>query len=72
MWPQLAPLINELNAALDPGTPPLDVTPPPADARDEANAVPVNGFGMAGEPSRNSPCPCGSGLRFKACHGQLP
>jgi hypothetical protein len=21
-------------------------------------------------PSRNSPCPCGSGIRFKRCHGQ--
>jgi hypothetical protein len=72
VWPQLAPLIAELNAGLDPGTPPLDATPPPADVQDAANAVPVNGFGMAGEPSRNSPCPCGSGLRFKACHGQLP
>ena len=23
------------------------------------------------EPSRNSPCPCGSGLRYKQCHGGL-
>jgi preprotein translocase subunit SecA len=22
-----------------------------------------------GNPSRNDPCPCGSGLRFKHCHG---
>ncbi len=24
-----------------------------------------------GTPSRNAPCPCGSGLRYKACHGLL-
>ena len=23
-------------------------------------------------PSRNDPCPCGSGLRYKSCHGSLP
>jgi uncharacterized protein YecA (UPF0149 family) len=57
---------------------PVEKPLPPPEVKKEgmpawlANAVPVNGFGMAGEPSRNSPCPCGSGLRFKACHGQLP
>lgn len=25
---------------------------------------------MHGEPSRNQPCPCGSGRRFKDCHGR--
>ena len=24
-----------------------------------------------GNPSRNDPCPCGSGERFKNCHGRL-
>ncbi|MBD3765642.1 MAG: preprotein translocase subunit SecA [Rhodobacterales bacterium] len=24
-----------------------------------------------GNPSRNGPCPCGSGLKFKHCHGKL-
>jgi protein O-GlcNAc transferase len=24
------------------------------------------------QPSRNAPCPCGSGRRFKECHGALP
>lgn len=27
--------------------------------------------GGAGQPSRNAPCPCGSGKRFKHCHGRL-
>jgi hypothetical protein len=26
---------------------------------------------IAPPPSRNSPCPCGSGLRYKDCHGSL-
>ena len=26
--------------------------------------------GTWGNPSRNDPCPCGSGERFKHCHGQ--
>ena len=24
-----------------------------------------------GNPSRNDPCPCGSGERFKNCHGKM-
>ena len=41
-----------------------------------ADRVPlVAGFDEAdpatwGNPSRNDPCPCGSGERFKHCHGQ--
>ncbi|MDQ4105436.1 MAG: SEC-C metal-binding domain-containing protein [Actinomycetota bacterium] len=23
----------------------------------------------AGEPARNAPCPCGSGKKYKRCHG---
>ncbi|MDQ3762541.1 MAG: SEC-C metal-binding domain-containing protein [Actinomycetota bacterium] len=23
----------------------------------------------AGEPGRNAPCPCGSGKKYKRCHG---
>ena len=26
---------------------------------------------VIGQPSRNAPCPCGSGLRYKHCHGKL-
>jgi preprotein translocase subunit SecA len=28
-----------------------------------------NGAAAAGEPGRNRPCPCGSGKKFKQCHG---
>ena len=30
-----------------------------------------NGETMSPPLSRNSPCPCGSGKKFKHCHGQL-
>ena len=28
------------------------------------------GSGIAREPARNEPCPCGSGLKYKRCHGR--
>jgi preprotein translocase subunit SecA len=28
-----------------------------------------NGVVTSGDVSRNSPCPCGSGKKFKRCHG---
>ncbi|MEH0844481.1 SEC-C metal-binding domain-containing protein, partial [Micromonospora sp. CPCC 205711] len=31
-------------------------------------AAPVD-RGEAGGPSRNAPCPCGSGRKYKRCHG---
>lgn len=71
LWASVAPLVDELNAALDPGTPTLDATPPPVDAVDETVTRAAHSFGIPGEIGRNAPCPCGSGLRYKACHGQL-
>ena len=32
-------------------------------------AADENGVVTSGEVSRNSPCPCGSGKKFKRCHG---
>jgi uncharacterized protein len=32
----------------------------------------VAGPGPDRKPGRNDPCPCGSGMKFKKCHGQLP
>jgi hypothetical protein len=29
-------------------------------------------LGKAGSPPRNKPCPCGSGLKYKKCHGKPP
>ncbi|MBN2630542.1 MAG: preprotein translocase subunit SecA [Rhodobacteraceae bacterium] len=43
---------------------------------DDAPAPRVAGFDAAdpstwGDPGRNDPCPCGSGEKFKHCHGRL-
>ncbi|PJG44876.1 preprotein translocase subunit SecA [Acinetobacter tandoii] len=43
----------------------------------QASAEHYTGFSPAGEQnvvppaSRNSPCPCGSGLKYKQCHGKI-
>ncbi len=42
---------------------PAQVTPLQYTAADE------NGVVTSGDVSRNSPCPCGSGKKFKRCHG---
>jgi preprotein translocase subunit SecA len=48
-----------------------------ADAGDPAEAgTPIDGFDETdqstwGNPGRNDPCPCGSGKKFKHCHGRL-
>jgi preprotein translocase subunit SecA len=34
-----------------------------------AGGRPAAGGGAAGEPARNRPCPCGSGRKYKHCHG---
>ncbi|MDQ1849907.1 preprotein translocase subunit SecA [Gemmobacter fulvus] len=49
--------------------------PEPA-AQPEATSAALPGFDEAdpatwGNPSRNDPCPCGSGEKFKHCHGRL-
>jgi preprotein translocase subunit SecA len=42
----------------------LNIPQPPLPQRDDGN--------VAEAPiSRNAPCPCGSGKKYKHCHGQL-
>ena len=56
---------------------PAEAEPAPtAPAADEAPANRLAGFDETdpatwGNPSRNDPCPCGSGEKFKHCHGRL-
>ena len=42
----------------------------PAGRRAAAGAA-AAAAGQFGHVGRNDPCPCGSGLKFKACHGRL-
>ncbi|GGB74720.1 aspartyl/asparaginyl beta-hydroxylase domain-containing protein [Shewanella inventionis] len=42
--------------------------------KNTSSSAPVNASSTApiiAPPSRNNPCPCGSGERYKACHGKL-
>ncbi|MDR5653107.1 preprotein translocase subunit SecA [Ruixingdingia sedimenti] len=48
----------------------------PAGAEDEPPPQPLAGFDADnpdtwGNPGRNDPCPCGSGEKFKHCHGRI-
>jgi amino acid adenylation domain-containing protein len=43
----------------------------PAASRPEPVPPRAGRGGRTGEPARNGPCPCGSGRRFKHCHGRL-
>jgi preprotein translocase subunit SecA len=46
------------------GISPLNIPVPQMPVGDDGDSVP--------QPvSRNAPCPCGSGKKFKHCHGQL-
>ena len=50
--------------------------PAPASAQGPATGDAVAGFNENdpttwGDPGRNDPCPCGSGKKFKHCHGRL-
>ncbi len=61
-------------ATEEPAPPPSPSVPAPPAA--PAVAVSLPGFDPTdratwGNPSRNDPCPCGSGLKFKHCHGKL-
>jgi preprotein translocase subunit SecA len=46
--------------------PPFQIAPPsmPAELNSDPNS-------LDGKISRNAPCPCGSGQKYKHCHGQL-
>jgi len=67
--------------AQNPPKKPAAEEPPAEAAAPEALAAPalaeaLAGFDEAdpstwGNPSRNDPCPCGSGQKFKHCHGKL-
>jgi preprotein translocase subunit SecA len=47
--------------------PSLDASPKESGAAKAAKTATVTG---SKEPSRNAPCPCGSGKKYKVCHGR--
>jgi len=66
-------------AAADQGQTPEQETPAPdgaTEAKPEPAGEPASGFveddpTTWGNPGRNEKCPCGSGAKFKHCHGRL-
>jgi preprotein translocase subunit SecA len=50
---------------------PLPVTEPAAAAAGAADGFREDDPSTWGNPGRNMPCPCGSGKKFKHCHGRL-
>ena len=46
-----------------------DKTPAPAQKELRYTSADENGVQTTGDVSRNSPCPCGSGKKYKRCHG---
>ncbi len=68
------PALSQLPAQVEPAARPLTYTGPA-----EGGGTEVRGRGARGrhagngakvqEPSRNAPCPCGSGKKYKRCHG---
>ena len=42
-----------------------------ADEETQADAAPVTFVRDEQKVGRNDPCPCGSGKKYKHCHGQL-
>jgi hypothetical protein len=61
VWPQVTALVPEINRFVAGRALPLSAPAP------DLPTVP----GDAEPPARNQPCPCGSGLRYKQCHGRL-
>ncbi len=54
-----------------PGKPGRGGGPAPIRTRSKAAAVDPNDQSTWGKVPRNAPCPCGSGKKFKHCHGAL-
>jgi hypothetical protein len=43
---------------------------PPKPARPPSGKLPIPIVEQAAQPARNAPCPCGSGKKYKKCHGR--
>jgi preprotein translocase subunit SecA len=61
--------INYQHADFNPNAAPEDLLSPKSAAELPVSDDPSVQFG--GKVGRNDPCPCGSGKKFKACHGRL-
>ncbi len=62
--------INYQHAEFNPNAAPEDLLAPQALAEGQATAEDPNSYNGV-KVGRNDPCPCGSGKKFKQCHGKL-
>ena len=67
VWPEVAPLVAQINRFVGGRSLPLSASGPDPGA---AASPPLPKHSPPAIPGRNQPCPCGSGRRYKACHGQ--
>ena len=60
--------VNYQHADFDPSASPEELLAPPAPDTAHAGGTMINDMPKVG---RNDPCPCGSGKKYKQCHGKL-
>ena len=78
VWPVVAPRVAEINRFIEGLAAPLAATAPGPEpsffpSASASASAPASAFASgAGSvtPGRNEACPCGSGQRYKACHGR--
>jgi preprotein translocase subunit SecA len=62
--------IDAATGAILSNLPPLSIPQPPMPHREAQGGTETGGV-VEAPISRNAPCPCGSGKKYKHCHGQL-
>ncbi|HEX6072425.1 MAG TPA: SEC-C metal-binding domain-containing protein, partial [Sphingomicrobium sp.] len=62
--------IDAATGAILSNLPPLSIPQPPLPRREPQGSTEAGGV-VEAPISRNAPCPCGSGKKYKHCHGQL-
>ena len=62
--PERRPRLQESHESME------DARQAQAAARDTRDRQPARPIRAEKLPGRNDPCPCGSGLKFKNCHGR--
>jgi hypothetical protein len=71
VWAEVAALLPRINAFIAGRAEPLSLEPPaPENDARPTPATPARAP-LAAAATRNQACPCGSGRRYKACHGSL-
>jgi preprotein translocase subunit SecA len=65
----VVPALAGVSGVTAPAARPLTYTGPSEDGGSEVRRSTQDVSNGTGEPARNAPCPCGSGRKYKRCHG---